>query len=455
MSSPGLEKLSVLDEKGSRQYIYPADVKGFFTTFKHVIYFALIFIYLILPWVPIHGHPAILFDIAHRQFFIFGKMFNAQDFYLVFFLLTGAAFVLILLSTVFGRVWCGFACPQTVFVDGIFRKIERLIEGDRIQRQRLMRAPWTAQKILRKLLKHVLFILVALILAHAFLSYFYAHQEIVQMIKEGPSSHMRPFMWAMVLTGLIYFDCFWFREQFCIVMCPYGRLQSALQDKDTFHVAYDALRGEPRGKAFQNEVGDCVDCGRCVAVCPTGIDIRNGMQLECIGCASCIDACDTIMHKLSRKKGLIRYDSLNGLSGNTRRLLRPRVYAYGVAGIIGAMAVFFAFNSYRSFEANLLRTKGAPYVVTADGFYNQAVLHLVNKSSEPCDLHIRYEPTSANVVLVQKQVHLEAGESYQLPLVVVVKKQENPPLSKVVLVIENQAAEETITRSLKVLGPKE
>ncbi|MDH5490728.1 MAG: cytochrome c oxidase accessory protein CcoG, partial [Myxococcales bacterium] len=376
------EPASSLRKDGRRNLVHPADVSGRFTRLRYLVFALLIGAYVLLPFLKIGGHPALFLDIEHRRFFLFGAAFNAQDFWLAFFLFTGIGFVLIVATTLWGRIWCGYACPQTVFLEGIYRRIERWIEGPRELRLRRRRAGLSLGLIGRKLLKHLLFALLTLALSHVFLSYFVSLPSLLEMMRGSPSEHPEAFGWMAGMSALVYFDFAWFREQLCLVICPYGRLQSVLTDRDTMVIGYDGRRGEPRGKAADPEAADCVDCKRCVVVCPTGIDIRNGLQIECIGCAACVDACDQIMEKLGRARGLIRYDSLNGLEGKPKRLRRPRLLLYAALGALGLIAATTAVRSHQSFEANLLRSAGAPFARSEGQIRNSFQVHLVNKRSE-------------------------------------------------------------------------
>lgn len=382
------EPASSLRTDGRRNYVHPADVAGRFLTRRRVVFAILIAVYVALPFIQVGGRPAVFLDVQHRRFFLFGLSMNAQDFWLAFFLLSGIGYALFVVTTLYGRVWCGYACPHSVFLEGVFRPIERLIEGPRNVRMRRNEAPMSFDKLWRKVLKHTVFVGTAFLMSHFVLSYFTSLPALFDMISHGPSQHGEAFGWMLAMTGVIYFNFAWFREQLCLAICPYGRLQSALIDNDTLVIGYDKGRGEPRGKASDPSHGDCVDCNRCVVVCPTGIDIRNGLQMECVGCAQCVDACDEVMLKLGRAPGLVRYDSLNGLDGKRTRFLRPRVYFYAFMGLVGLTVMSFALRSHQSFEANLLRT-GAPFVLDADGdVLNMLNLHLVNKQDEPVTFEI-------------------------------------------------------------------
>ncbi|MEI6806572.1 MAG: cytochrome c oxidase accessory protein CcoG [Myxococcaceae bacterium] len=438
-NKPTLDRLNILDNSGNRQYVYPADVSGFYTKFKPFVFACLILLYAGLPWVKIGGHPAILLDVANRNFFLFGQVYNAQDFFLMFFIFSGAAFLLVVLTALFGRIWCGWLCPQTVFIEGLFRRVERWIEGPARARILLNKSPISLSKFAKKLSKHVIYLSLSLFLSHVFLSYFNTASN---------------YYFFTFLSIILYFNFFLFREQFCVVMCPYGRMQSVLQDRDTININYDTRRGEPRGKAHDNTTGDCVNCGRCVAVCPTGIDIRNGLQMECIGCANCVDACDAIMLKLNRPLGLIRYDSLRGLETGKKRYIRPRLLGYLLAGCIGIGVASTLWINHLPFEANLLRVQGIPFTVTAEVIENKFMVHLVNKNTTPTTLTlINQSEKSVRVILPMFEVRLEPLQSFQAPVLFQIDKKNFFRDMKAQLLIKDSASgkEELLTGTL--IGP--
>lgn len=465
---PNLDTLSVLDEKGSRKYVYPADARGRFSSIKPWVYLVLIGVYLALPFLEVAGRPAVLIDIAQRRFFFFGLTLNAQDFWLAFFVLTGIGFLLIVMAALWGRVWCGYACPQTVFLDGVFRRIERWIEGSAEQRRRLAASPMNAEKFIKVGSKHLIYLALSFVIAHIFLAYFVGSAQLGHMIADGPGDHMSTFVPALIMMAIIYGNFWWFREQLCIIICPYGRLQSVLQDKDTINVVYDNVRGEPRGKAKKKvdfpivnaEVsvkaqGDCVDCGRCVAVCPTGIDIRNGHQLECIGCAYCIDACDEIMLKVDRPKGLIRYDSQRGIEEKAHRFWRPRVYFYGVMGLLGLAVASFVMLTNDAFEANLLRAKATPFVLEDGGIKNSVSLHVINKSADPATFTVKADESSARFLeLPVTTVDVEAFGGRDLPVIIRVPREDYKADMEVGLEVRASYADEVRHVKVKVLGPR-
>jgi cytochrome c oxidase accessory protein FixG len=404
-----------LGRDGHRKRPYPADLKGRWLRARRVVYAALIALWAALPWIPIGGHPAVFLDVDKRQFFLFGLTFNAQDVWLLFFALSGVGFGLVYATAVLGRVWCGWACPQTVFLEALFRPIERLFNGPRNVAQRRAGKGAILDRAWRVLATHAAYLLAAALVAHVLLAYFVSLPRVFAMVRLRPAAHPEAFGWMIAMTAVMYGNFAFFREQLCVVVCPYGRLQSVLLDDDSLVVGYDEKRGEPRGKA-KSGAGDCVDCNRCVVVCPTGIDIREGLQLDCIACTACIDACDEVMDKLGRDRGLVRYDSLRGLRGEKRRLLRPRLYGYTVLLVIGAIVATLAFRKRETFEANIMRLPGTPYTRESGSIRNGFELHLVNKQGDAAtfDIEAVDVPDLAFTIPIVK-VDLEALASRRVP----------------------------------------
>lgn len=396
---PNLDSVTTINQDGSHYILHPADVSGRFTNYRRWFGVLLLAVYVLLPWIPVNGAPAVFLDVENRRFHILGLTLIPQDLWVMFFAITGLGFGLFCVTSLLGRLWCGWACPYTVFLEHVFRRIERLIDGDGPARKLLDAAPWTRSKIVKRVIKQTLYVLCAAVIAHVFMSYFVSLERLYSYVKEGPMAHATVFTFVTVLTGILWFSFSLFREQFCILMCPYGRLQSALTDDDTIIIGYDEMRGEPRGPKGKTS-GSCIDCRRCVNVCPTGIDIRNGLQLECIGCAACIDACDTIMDKIERPRGLIRYDSLNGLTQKKRRIMRPRIYAYMALALLG-MGVLGVIASKRArpYSAEFTRMRGAPYYVDGSMVRNHFTYRVLNKRNQTATVSIELVDAPAGYTL--------------------------------------------------------
>jgi cytochrome c oxidase accessory protein FixG len=446
-----------LRSDGRREALVPLDVRGRFTSARRVVFAALMLVYLAIPFVVIGGHPSVHLDVPGRRFYLLGGCFNAQDVWMVALLVLAFVFTLLLVTAWRGRLWCGWACPQTVFLEALFRPIERLFEGSRSRRLREAGRARTAGQRARTAGKHLTFVALSLLLGHAALIPFVPLGTMPGLFRDGPGAHPVAFGWAMALSALVYLDFAWFREQLCLVLCPYGRLQSVLHDGDSIVIGYDAHRGEPRAPIRRpalrvvgpqdvagggnDSAGACIDCKKCVWACPTGIDIRNGFQMECIACAQCIDVCDEVMDKVGRPRGLIRYAAQNTFEGRPTRVLRPRLVIYAALAAL-AIAAFAASVTLRApFEANVLRPVGVPWVIEGDGVRNQIDVHLVNKSPEthhyrlavegPPQLEARFDRTLLTlpslgdvrvpVLLIGQLSHPLAGQ----PLTLVVRELES------------------------------
>ncbi|MGA0846168.1 MAG: cytochrome c oxidase accessory protein CcoG, partial [Luteolibacter sp.] len=385
---PNLTSVTTINSDGSRYFLHPSDVKGRWNLRRRMVGLLLIAVYVLLPWIPINGSPAVFLDVENRMFHLMGLTLLPQDLWVMFFAVSGLGFTLFFITAMLGRIWCGWACPYTVFLDHVFRRIERWIEGDGPPIKRLDEAAWTAGKLAKRLFKHACYLLVASLIAHVFLSYFVSLPRLYRFMEEGPMQHVTAFGIVTFLSLVLWFCFGYFREQFCIIMCPYGRLQSVLTDDDTVNVGYDVARGEPRGAKGKAE-GDCIDCRKCVNVCPTGIDIRNGLQLECIGCTACIDACDDVMDRLGRQRGLIRYDSFNGFAGKLRRVLRPRVYAYCALATLGLMALtLVASRKARPYHVVVSRVGGVGFSSDAYSVRNIYKVRVINKRNQDATVSI-------------------------------------------------------------------
>ncbi len=455
-AGPSLDVVTTFGKTGARVMMYPAHAPGRFYNARMVVGALLMAVYLLLPWIRIGGAPAIFLNIAERRFHLFGLTFLMQDLWLAFFVISGLGFLLFTVTAILGRVWCGWACPLTVFLDFV-RRIERWIEGDALERKRQDNAPWTLGTGLRRVLKHGVVGVMAAVVAHGFLAYFISIPGLLRIMGESPASHAGEFLLVTSVTAALWFAFGWFREQFCIVLCPYGRLQSVLTDEHSLVIGYDAGRGDPRGKPSQGKlVGDCVDCARCVQVCPTGIDIRKGLQLECIGCAACVDACDQVMTKLHRPKGLIRYDSLSGLKGQGRRFWRPRLALYGVLLLSGLAAGGVAVSTLRSAVVSLTRLPGAPYFVQGEMVRNQFLVRILNKNPLPNSFTMSLEGTMPEGLKLQgEQQEVVPGWGEAQMVVVFTFPQQHKSKGQPLWMVVRDASGQVIARkSLSLMGPE-
>lgn len=453
--APTIDSVTTINEDGSRYIVHPSDVHGRLTLARRILAAVLIAVYVLLPLVKIRGEPAVFLDIFHRKLHLFGLTLMFQDLWLLFFIITGLAFGLFVITSIAGRLWCGWACPQTVFLDHVFRRVERWIDGDAPARRRLEDAPWTGGKIFKRVLKHAIFIILAAAIAHMFLSYFVSLPSLYGMMRKSPGENWGFFAFAFALTGILYFNFAWFREQFCIIMCPYGRLGSVLIDDNSITIGYDTMRGEPRGKPGA-AAGDCVDCRRCVQVCPTGIDIRQGLQMECISCTACIDACDEIMDKLNRPRGLIRHDSYNALSGRPSRFFRPRLFLYMALGLIGVVAMTYAVGQVKPVIVSVLRMQGAPYFRDGGTIRNNFMILVANKRNERHEYRIALEssePSLTSTGATSHPVVLEPGREMQEPLIMTIPDSDFRGRFDVRVQVRGESGVVEGERTVPFLGP--
>jgi cytochrome c oxidase accessory protein FixG len=399
------DSLGNVTRQGKRLKIHPKKPSGRYHTARRIFSLGLLAFLFTGPFIKIGGHPLLLLNIIERKFVIFGTPFWPQDFYLFLLTMLTGLVALVLFTAVFGRLWCGWACPQTIFMEMVFRKIEYLIEGDAAKQVRLDRAPWTGNKIAKKGLKHGVFFVISFLIANTFLAYIIGIEELWIIVTDPPQQHLTGLA-TITIFSLVFYGVFArFREQACIIVCPYGRWQSVMVNEDTIAVTYDHKRGEPRARFRRNEdhtktgKGDCIECKQCVHVCPTGIDIRNGIQMECVNCTACIDACDDVMDKVERPRGLIRYASLNSVESGQRRLLTPRILGY--SGVLLALlaAVIYLFGQRQQFQAVILREPGQLYNELPDGGYSNFYgLKVINKTFADMPVEVRLEkPTSGSI----------------------------------------------------------
>lgn len=453
---PSLERVTTIREDGSRNFLRPADVSGRYTLARRLSAILLIAVYVLAPWIKINGNPAIFLDVASRRFHLLGYTLATEDLWFLFFLLTGTGFLLFFVTAVFGRLWCGWACPQTVFLDHVYRRVERWLEGPAHRQKALDKEPWNGEKILRRGGKHFIFILLSAVIAHVFLSYFISVDVLFAWMSGNPLEHFGAFFFMVVSTGILYFNFSWFREQLCLIICPYGRLQSALIDEHSMIIGYDEQRGEPRGKPADPANGDCIACNRCVEVCPTGIDIRQGLQMECIGCSNCIDACDDIMDRLNRPRGLIRYDSLQGFAGKKTRLLRPRVLLYFFLMMLGLGAMAYSSTKLHPIAVTVSRMTGTPFFVEPDSIRNQLYIRLINKQAEPISIRVTASgPVDAGLTTAgfAQPVRLEPFEETRRPFILLVAREGYAGSFPVTITAVGQEDAFVVERTVDFLGP--
>ncbi|MDE3183329.1 MAG: cytochrome c oxidase accessory protein CcoG [Bacteroidota bacterium] len=413
------DSVATISKEGKRNFINPKKPKGrlynlrtWFSVFYLVIFFS-------LPFIKVHGEPLLMFNILERRFIIFGMIFWPQDFFIFGIAMLTFIVFIILFTVVFGRIFCGWACPQTIFMEMVFRKIEYWIDGDSTQQKLLKKMPWNGKKIWKRSLKFVVFFLISFIIANFFLAYLISMDQLLGYI-EHPAQNIPTLISLMIFTSIFFFVYWWFREQVCIVVCPYGRLQSVLLDQNSILVAYDYKRGEPRGKIEKknaepkiDEKGDCIDCSACVRVCPTGIDIRNGTQLECVNCTACIDACDAIMTSIEKPKGLIRYASENSIKEGVKLKFTNRIKSYtAILSLLIALLVFLMV-SRTDLDATLMRTAGMTYTSLPDGrISNLYNLKLANKTHDDIPVSLKLENIPGEIQLIDNPHPVIKKEDY-------------------------------------------
>lgn len=409
------DQISTLTDDGKkRKWIYPRIVKGSLYKYRSAVSYFFLTLLFAAPFLKVNGEQLILLNVLERKFVFFGIIFWPQDFYLfVLGLLTFMVFI-VLFTVVFGRVFCGWACPQTIFMEMVFRKIENWIEGDHLKQKKLDESPPTTEKVLKKTFKHTIFLIISFFIANIFLAYLIGSGTLIRIISEPLSQHRTGFISIWLFTFVFYLVFSRMRELVCTVACPYGRLQGVLLDNQSIIVAYDYERGEPRGKrvkAQENHLGDCIDCKLCVHVCPTGIDIRNGTQLECINCTACIDACDMVMEKIGRPSRLIGFKSEEEIKLKRPFKLNKRIYGYSAVLLILISLLSYLLISRSDVKTTILRASGTLYQLreqdhTVSNLYNT---ELVNKTSRELRFEIRPDDPAAKIQYIQKEEKLKYG----------------------------------------------
>lgn len=437
------DTLGTVDANGKRIWLYPKKPSGYFTN-KRIWVSAILLIMLFTgPFMNIDGRPMLRLNPFDREFIILGEYFYPQDFVLLA-VATLVFFVFIALFTVvFGRIWCGWACPQTLFMEMVFRRIEYWLEGDSNAQRKLNAMEWNTEKISKKTFKHILFVLFSLLIGHLVMAYLLGWPKSLALISQSPTEHLSGFIALMAFSTIFYVVFAFAREQICVAICPYGRLQSVLLVKESIVVIYDYLRGEPRGKRQREEkpsvkesLGDCIDCKLCVQVCPTGIDIRNGTQLECVNCTACIDACDNVMDKIGKPQGLIRFDSQQGVTDKIKPRLTLRIAAYSLVLVALLGLEGFLLLGRTPIEATVLRVPGMLYQTTAQGnITNLFNVQIVNKTAKDLAIEPKIKGLKGKITLVGNQkLVAKQGENLDVVMFVELNPKDLPTVKNSIVV---------------------
>ncbi len=413
--------LATIDEKGNRVWVYAKKARGTLTTYRNIIGIILLIFLYAGPFLSINGEPLLLLDFLNRKIILFGIRFWPQDFHMMFLAMISLFVFVILFTVTYGRVWCGWTCPQTVLMELVFRRIEFWIEGSARTQKIRNNKPWDIDKIWRKTSKHLVFIIISIVTINTFAAYIIGPDELFKIVGEGPLQHAGTYIALLAFSGLFYFVFSWFREQVCTIVCPYGRLQGVLLDKNSIVVAYDYKRGEPRGTfrvsedRAKAEKGNCINCTQCIQVCPAGIDIRNGTQLECINCAICIDACNGMMKKVGLPTGLIRYTSEKLITEGRKLRFNARSIAYSVVLVLLLGLISYSFFNRSDIETTILRTPGMLYQEQDDGrISNLYTIKLVNKTNGDLPVELKITSHDGEIKMIGDPIRVKGhsvGES--------------------------------------------
>jgi polyferredoxin len=485
------DSVATISKEGKRNFINPKKPKGRLYNLRSWFSIFYLIVFFTLPFIKVNDEPLIMFNVLERKFIIFGMIFWPQDFFIFGIgMITFIVFV-ILFTVVFGRIFCGWACPQTIFMEMVFRKIEYWIDGDSTRQKLLDKMPWNTEKIIKRSIKFIIFFLISFIIANFFLAYLVSMDQLISDITH-PAEHIGTLISLLIFTSVFFFVYWWFREQACIVVCPYGRLQGVLLDKNSIIVGYDYKRGEPRGKLHKEDNfkvkddhdckcteckgdggckdvvqkleaiqpvalhGDCIDCFACVKVCPTGIDIRNGTQLECVNCTACIDACDSIMTSIHKPVGLIRYASENSIKNGIQLTFTRRIKAYTVVLSLLILLLVFLLVSRTDLDARLMRTAGMTYTSLPDGrISNLYNLKLANKTHKDIPVHLKLENIPGEITLINSINPVIKKEDYTSLQFFVKLNRSDVKSWKTILVIGLYDSNEKIkTITAKFIGPE-
>lgn len=455
------DSISTVDKTGKRIWVYPKKPKGFFHRLRLILSIFLIVLLFVAPHIKVGGEPLVLLGILERKFVLFGQVFWPQDLYIFAFTMILMMVFIILFTVVFGRVFCGWVCPQTIFMEFVFRKIEYWIEGDWTHQKKLNKQPWNTEKIFKKTAKHAIFLAISFLIGNTFLAYIIGAEALWEIQTDPVVAHLGGFI-AMIIFSLVFYGVFAFlREQVCTTICPYGRLQGVLLDKDSIVVAYDHVRGESRGRYKKNEdralaeKGDCIDCKQCVHVCPTGIDIRNGTQLECINCTACIDACDDIMEAVNLPKGLIRFASESNIEGRKKFKFTRRMKSYTALLVLLLVIWGTLIGTRTNFQATVLKKRGSTYQQLEAGMISNIYeIDLINKSKNSYQIDLKLEEgIDGEVNMTKSPLILGPEEHLKDNFVIRMNSNELTRGQKKLKIIVVGDGEELLTVKTSFVGP--
>lgn len=451
------DSLGIVSAEGKRKWVYPKRIVGRFYRWRTAVSVILLAALCGLPFVRFEGHPYFLFDVVGRKFILFGSIFGPHDYYLFGLALITLVVSIILFTVVFGRLFCGWVCPQTVFMEMVFRRIDYWVEGDEKEQRRLDESSWNAAKLARKGTKYVVYFCLSFVIGNLLLAYVIGVDELFRIISDPPSRHPAGLTAMLGFTGLFYWIFIWFREQACILVCPYGRLQGVLLDPHSIVIAYDYIRGEPRGRLHRNTPrakGDCIDCSQCVEVCPTGIDIRNGTQLECVNCAACIDACDYVMGKIKKPLGLIRYASARAIASKSGFAWTPRILGYSVllVGLTVLLAVLLLTRT--ELDVTILRTPGMFYQEVSDSTVSNLYdVKVTNKTFGVVPLVLKLQAPRGELRVVGGDLTAQPQETVEGKVLVLLDRNQLKTMSTPVSIAVFHGATEVDVIETSFFGP--
>jgi cytochrome c oxidase accessory protein FixG len=451
------DHLGIVSQEGKRTWVYPKAPQGRFHSARLLVSWLLLAVLFVTPFLRVSGHPFMLFDITERKFVLFGQIFGPHDFFLLALAMITGVVSIFLFTVVFGRLFCGWVCPQTVFMEMVFRKIDYWLEGNPREQRSLNESPWTGRKLRIKTVKHAIYFILSFVIANTLLAWIIGTDKLFRIITDPPGEHIAGLSAIIIFSVGFHWLFAWFREQACILVCPYGRLQGVLLDRKSIVIAYDHVRGEPRGKLKKSEqrsLGDCIDCHQCVDVCPTGIDIRNGTQLECVNCTACIDACDHIMESIEKPRGLIRYDSAEGIEKKARSVFSSRSIGYSFVLLI-LVSVLTYFGATRAdVDVTILRTPGMYFQEQPDDFISNLYdVKAINKTFADLPLSFRLIGVEGSIRVLGDSLILKSQDAASAKLFVLMKRDQIKTMNTPLAIEVYSGKELTTTVQTSFLGP--